>query len=73
VRDRTGVGTEIDIQSDSAWLLGLPWELMRDPERDTPLALMVESLNRMLPAAGLPDAAAVGGEGRADNVRPKWL
>ena len=44
VRDRDrGVGLEIDIRSDDPGLLGLPWELMVDPERSRRLVTTVES------------------------------
>ncbi len=41
-RDRD-VGLEIDVRSDDPALLGLPWELMVDPERSRRLVTTVES------------------------------
>lgn len=38
LRGRAG-GTMLVFRSSSPALLGLPWELMRDPDRPTPLAL----------------------------------
>ena len=47
----------------TARLLGLPWELMRDPARELPLALEVAGIDRSLPAAEL--GASFDGGGRA--------
>ncbi len=64
VRDRDrGVGLEIDIRSDDPGLLGLPWELMVDPERSRRLVTTAESFNRMLLTANLEPMAQVAGEG----------
>ena len=62
VRDR-GVGLEIDIRSDDPGLLGLPWELMVDPERSRRLVTTAESFNRMLLTANLEPMAQATGEG----------
>lgn len=43
---------ELWIASASPSFLGLPWELLRDPDRPTPLALELAGLNRTLSAAG---------------------
>ena len=51
VRDNL-TGTRVVIRSGSAGLLGLPWELMRDPSREVPLALDVAGMDRSLPTAG---------------------
>ena len=46
---------ELVLRSDAPALLGLPWELMADPARDTPLALDIAGVSRSLPMP--PDAA----------------
>jgi tetratricopeptide (TPR) repeat protein len=61
-RARSGVGTEIVFRSASAELLGLPWELLRDPGRPTPLALDLVGVTRSLPTSALREAFAVAGE-----------
>jgi tetratricopeptide (TPR) repeat protein len=63
VRARQAVGTELYVRSAVPAVLGLPWELMRDPERTEPLALTFAAMGRMLPAAALADSLAVQGEG----------
>jgi tetratricopeptide (TPR) repeat protein len=50
---------ELVFRSPSAALLGLPWELMRDPSRPTPLALDL-AVSRSLPEAELPEGFASG-------------
>lgn len=55
-----GQGTEVLIRSSSPALLGLPWELLHDPARPTPLALDLGGLGRTLPTAGLAETAARG-------------
>jgi tetratricopeptide (TPR) repeat protein len=50
---------ELVFRSRSPALLGLPWELMRDPSRPTPLALDL-AVSRSLPEAELPEAFASG-------------
>jgi len=51
-------GVQVVVRSGSAPLLGLPWELMRDPARKLPLALDrgVAGIDRSLPAADLGTA-----------------
>ena len=46
-------GVQLVVRSDVAPLLGLPWELMRDPARGLPLVLDagVAGIDRSLPAA----------------------
>ena len=48
-------GVQVVFRSGSARWLGLPWELMRDPARELPLALDagVAGIDRSLPAAEL--------------------
>ena len=45
-------------RSSSPGLLGLPWELMRDPELPTPLALDLAGMSRSLPTSQLADDAS---------------
>ena len=52
---------ELLLASHSAEFLGLPWELLRDPRRATPLALDFASIDRTLPAEGMA-AETVAGE-----------
>jgi tetratricopeptide (TPR) repeat protein len=52
---------ELIFRSASPGLLGLPWELMADPDRPTPLALNLAGLSRSLPAADLGETFAVPG------------
>jgi hypothetical protein len=63
-RARTETSTELVVRSPSAALLGLPWELMCDPSRPTPLALELAGLTRRLPtpAGDLDEAVAAGGD-----------
>ncbi|HEU4421263.1 MAG TPA: CHAT domain-containing protein, partial [Pilimelia sp.] len=56
-----GTATEIVFRSASAECLALPWELLRDPARPTPLALDRVAVNRSLPTAALADTFTVGG------------
>ncbi len=48
---------ELWIASDSAPFLALPWELLRDPDRKTPLALGISGIHRTIDAPS--DAAQV--------------
>ena len=59
-------GVQVVFRSGSAGWLGLPWELMRDPGRELPLALDagVAGIDRSLPAAELGAAFDVPGSGR---------
>ncbi|HXL92093.1 MAG TPA: tetratricopeptide repeat protein [Streptosporangiaceae bacterium] len=60
VRMRAQQGdAELVFRSRSPALLGLPWELMRDPSRPTPLALDL-AVSRSLPEAELPEAFVSG-------------
>jgi tetratricopeptide (TPR) repeat protein len=43
---------ELVLRSHSPAFLSLPWELLQDPERSTPLALELSSIDRTLIAAG---------------------
>ncbi|HEX4805042.1 MAG TPA: CHAT domain-containing protein, partial [Conexibacter sp.] len=61
MRERPG-GIEVVFRSDAPALLALPWELLRDPARPTPLALDQVGVTRSLPADGLATPFAVGGE-----------
>jgi tetratricopeptide (TPR) repeat protein len=62
VRARARGGSlEVVFRSGAAELLGLPWELMRDPDRPTPIALDQVAVTRSLPLAGLADTFTVGG------------
>ena len=44
--------TELAVISRSPAFLGLPWELLKDPKRATPLALDLKALDRTLIAEG---------------------
>ena len=58
-------GVQVVFRSGAAPWLGLPWELMRDPARDLPLALDagVAGIDRSLPTAELGAAFDVAGAG----------
>ncbi|WXK63356.1 CHAT domain-containing protein [Nonomuraea sp. N2-4H] len=56
-----GNPVEVVIQSATAQRLGLPWELMRDPARGTPLVLDQVALTRSLPTADLTEAFPASG------------
>ena len=43
---------ELVLRSHSPAFLSLPWELLRDPQRTTPLALELSAIDRTLIAAG---------------------
>ncbi|QKW20922.1 tetratricopeptide repeat protein [Kitasatospora sp. NA04385] len=61
-RARTGGGSlEIVLRSRTPQLLGLPWELMADPGRPTPVALDRVAVTRSLPSAELGEVFTVGG------------
>ena len=57
-------GVQVVFRSGAAPLLGLPWELMRDPARELPLALDagVAGIDRSLPTAELAAAFDVPGD-----------
>lgn len=48
-------------RSSSPALLALPWELMRDPARATPLALDIDGMSRTINTADLADTIEVPG------------
>ncbi|MGP4010775.1 tetratricopeptide repeat protein [Streptomyces sp. 4N124] len=57
-----GCPVQIVVRSGAAEYLGLPWELMSDPERPTPVALDDQVVvSRRLPTAALGDVFTVGG------------
>ncbi|MEV6974054.1 tetratricopeptide repeat protein [Kitasatospora sp. NPDC093806] len=56
-----GGGLELVLRSDSARLLALPWELMADPGRPSPLALDGVAVSRNLPTAQLGRVFRVSG------------
>ena len=59
-RMRTRPGpVELVFRSDSPEALGLPWELMTDPDRGMPLALDLAGVSRSLPAAELAETVPV--------------
>jgi tetratricopeptide (TPR) repeat protein len=62
MRSRAGAGVEIVFRSAAPGWLGLPWELLCDPDRPTPVALDRVGVSRSLPAAALAEAFTVGGE-----------
>lgn len=51
---------ELWLSSTSPAFLGLPWELLRDPGRPTPLALELRGINRTIPSAAAPVRVAPG-------------
>jgi tetratricopeptide (TPR) repeat protein len=53
---------ELVIRSASPAALGLPWELMRDPDRPGPLALDFGAVARALPATQLGKPFSIAGE-----------
>jgi tetratricopeptide (TPR) repeat protein len=53
--------TELVFRSSSPAMLGLPWELMRDPAHPTPLALDLAGMSRSLPNSELARSIAVPG------------
>ena len=59
-------GVQVVFRSGAARWLGLPWELMRDPARELPLALDagMAGIDRSLPTAELGAAFDVAGGGR---------
>ena len=61
LRARTGP-TELIVRSPSPAALGLPWELLRDPARPTPLALDLAGMSRSLPGSGLPAPFQASGD-----------
>ncbi len=61
-RARTETDTEIVLRSPAAAALGLPWELLHDPSRPTPVALDMVHVTRSIPTAELGQAFAVTGE-----------
>jgi CHAT domain len=56
-----GTATELVFRSAAAGPLALPWELLRDPARPTPLALDRVAVTRSLPTAALADTFPVAG------------
>jgi tetratricopeptide (TPR) repeat protein len=62
IRERPGAPTEVVFQSSSPALLGLPWELLRDPSRPTPVVLDGVGLMRSIPAARLGETFAANGD-----------
>jgi hypothetical protein len=56
-----GTGLQVVFRSDSARLLALPWELMRDPERAAPLTFDVAGTDRSLPGTDLGPLLEVTG------------
>lgn len=62
VRARAVSAIEIVFRSSSPTLLGLPWELLCDPARPTPVALDRVGVSRSLPTAALANAFIVRGK-----------
>src|ERR1019366_6532988 len=56
-----GRPVEVVFRSDSAGVLGLPWELMADPGRGLPLAMDVAGMSRSLPERELGAPFEVAG------------
>jgi tetratricopeptide (TPR) repeat protein len=54
-------GTRLVFRSEDPRLLALPWELMRDPDRATPLALDLAGVSRSLPTQQLAETIPVPG------------
>ena len=57
----SGQPVELLLQSASARLLGLPWELATDPRQPVPLALDLAGMSRHLPGADPAEPVAVAG------------
>jgi hypothetical protein len=55
-------GSEVVFRSTEPGWLGLPWELLRDLSRPSPVALDGVAVSRSLPAGGLGEAFSVGGD-----------
>ncbi|WP_422769980.1 tetratricopeptide repeat protein [Plantactinospora sp. WMMC1484] len=53
---------EVVVRSSAPEWLRLPWELMHDPDRPSPLALDQVGISRALPGAGFADPLLVAGE-----------
>jgi hypothetical protein len=53
---------ELALTSRSPGFLDLPWELLKDPERETPLALALTAFDRTITAAGAATAVPAGDE-----------
>jgi hypothetical protein len=53
---------ELALTSRSPGFLGLPWELLKDPERDTPLALAMTAFDRTISVAGAATPVPPGDE-----------
>jgi tetratricopeptide (TPR) repeat protein len=62
VRARIGAATELIFRSSSPAFLALPWELLRDPSRPTPVALDLIGVTRSIPASELREPFAARGE-----------
>lgn len=62
MRARRSPGIELVFRSASPALLGLPWELLRDPSRPTPLALDLVGVTRGILGAELVGTFAASGE-----------
>jgi len=63
VRARTGGDVEIMFRASVPARLGLPWELLCDPSRPTPVALDRVGMSRSLLEAPGPRAFTVGASG----------
>ncbi len=59
---RGGAPPEVVLRSASAGFLGLPWALMHDPDRPSPVALDLVGVSRSLPVAALAESFAVEGD-----------
>lgn len=66
---------ELVLRSSSPGFLSLPWELLQDPQRPTPLALELSAIDRTLVAAGAAATVPPGPELRVLMViaRPDGL
>jgi hypothetical protein len=53
---------ELALTSRSPGFLGLPWELLKDPDRDTPLALAMTAFDRTISTAGAATPVPPGDE-----------
>jgi hypothetical protein len=59
---RSDTPPEVVFRSASPGFLGLPWELMRDPARPSPVALDLVGVSRSVHAAELDESFAVEGD-----------
>jgi tetratricopeptide (TPR) repeat protein len=65
IRARESAGAELVVMGTSVSFLSLPWELLKDPLRATPLALELGAIDRLVPS----EAEAVEPDGASEGLR----